>query len=66
MTSQGVLKHALTEGDKVKYLWSSHTLLFNQLSQLIIARMSPLKDQGGYAVANNYGESPHSNLVCNS
>ncbi|EPQ55804.1 Rft-1-domain-containing protein [Gloeophyllum trabeum ATCC 11539] len=38
MTSQSVVKHVLTEGDK-----------------LIVSRLSPLDDQGGYAVAVNYG-----------
>jgi oligosaccharide translocation protein RFT1 len=38
MTYQSIVKHFLTEGDKV-----------------IIARVSPLADQGGYAVAVNYG-----------
>ncbi|KAG5650470.1 hypothetical protein H0H81_012133 [Sphagnurus paluster] len=38
MTSQSVLKHFLTEGDK-----------------LILSWFSPLQDQGGYAVAVNYG-----------
>ncbi|KAF5376097.1 hypothetical protein D9615_007755 [Tricholomella constricta] len=38
MTSQSVIKHFLTEGDK-----------------LILSWFSPLQDQGGYAVAVNYG-----------
>lgn len=38
MTSQSVVKHFLTEGDK-----------------LILSWFSPLQDQGGYAVAVNYG-----------
>ncbi|KAF8491180.1 Rft-1-domain-containing protein [Russula emetica] len=38
MTAQSVVKHFLTEGDK-----------------LLISRLSPLADQGGYAVASNYG-----------
>ncbi|EEB87561.1 hypothetical protein MPER_15048, partial [Moniliophthora perniciosa FA553] len=38
MTSQSVVKHFLTEGDKFVLSW------FN-----------PLEDQGGYAVAVNYG-----------
>ncbi|KDQ54484.1 hypothetical protein JAAARDRAFT_135495 [Jaapia argillacea MUCL 33604] len=38
MTSQSVVKHFLTEGDKV-----------------MVSRISPLEDQGGYAVAVNYG-----------
>ncbi|EIN05860.1 Rft-1-domain-containing protein [Punctularia strigosozonata HHB-11173 SS5] len=38
MTYQSVVKHFLTEGDKI-----------------IISRVSPLADQGGYAVAVNYG-----------
>ena len=40
MTAQSVVKHFLTEGDK-----------------LLISRLSPLADQGGFAVASNYGES---------
>src|SRR6266404_6140359 len=42
MTVQSVVKHFLTEGDK-----------------LLISRLSPLADQGGYAVASNYGASQH-------
>ncbi|KAF7294685.1 Oligosaccharide translocation protein RFT1 [Mycena indigotica] len=38
MTSQSVIKHFLTEGDKFVLGW-----------------FSPLQDQGGYAVAVNYG-----------
>ncbi|KAG7440105.1 Rft-1-domain-containing protein [Guyanagaster necrorhizus] len=38
MTSQSVVKHFLTEGDK-----------------LILSWFSPLQDQGGYAIALNYG-----------
>ncbi|KAH0579724.1 hypothetical protein H2248_002564 [Termitomyces sp. 'cryptogamus'] len=38
MTSQSLVKHFLTEGDK-----------------LILSYFSPLEDQGGYAVAVNYG-----------
>ncbi|KAG6878046.1 hypothetical protein C0993_000369 [Termitomyces sp. T159_Od127] len=38
MTSQSLIKHFLTEGDK-----------------LILSYFSPLQDQGGYAVAVNYG-----------
>ncbi|KAK7035777.1 Rft protein-domain-containing protein [Favolaschia claudopus] len=38
MTSQSVIKHFLTEGDK-----------------LVLGWFSPLKDQGGYALAVNYG-----------
>ncbi|CAK5280946.1 unnamed protein product [Mycena citricolor] len=38
MTSQSVIKHFLTEGDK-----------------LVLGYFSPLRDQGGYAVAVNYG-----------
>ncbi|KAG6837050.1 hypothetical protein H0H93_015621 [Arthromyces matolae] len=38
MTSQSLIKHFLTEGDK-----------------LILSWFSPLQDQGGYAVAVNYG-----------
>ncbi|TFK37659.1 Rft protein-domain-containing protein [Crucibulum laeve] len=38
MTSQSVVKHFLTEGDK-----------------LILSWFSPLQDQGGYAIAVNYG-----------
>ena len=40
MTAQSVVKHFLTEGDK-----------------LLISRLSPLADQGGFAVASNYGAS---------
>ena len=40
MTSQSVVKHFLTEGDKFILSW-----------------FSPLQDQGGYAVAVNYGMS---------
>ncbi|KAJ7702201.1 Rft protein-domain-containing protein [Mycena rosella] len=38
MTSQSVIKHVLTEGDK-----------------LVLGWFSPLRDQGGYAIAVNYG-----------
>ncbi|KAJ7722286.1 Rft protein-domain-containing protein [Mycena maculata] len=38
MTSQSVIKHFLTEGDK-----------------LVLGSFSPLRDQGGYAIAVNYG-----------
>lgn len=38
MTWQSVIKHVLTEGDK-----------------LILSSFSPLQDQGGYALAVNYG-----------
>ncbi|KAI0920067.1 hypothetical protein AcW1_007356 [Taiwanofungus camphoratus] len=38
MTSQSLVKHFLTEGDK-----------------FLVSRLSPLADQGGYAVASNYG-----------
>jgi oligosaccharide translocation protein RFT1 len=38
MTAQSVVKHFLTEGDK-----------------LLVSRLSPLADQGGYAIASNYG-----------
>ncbi|KAJ7090353.1 Rft protein-domain-containing protein [Mycena belliarum] len=38
MTSQSVIKHFLTEGDK-----------------LVLGWFSPLRDQGGYAIAVNYG-----------
>jgi hypothetical protein len=41
-TRQSVLKHGLTEADRIA-----------------IGRISPLSDQGGYAVAMNYGD-----LVC--
>lgn len=40
MTAQSVVKHFLTEGDK-----------------LLVSRLSPLADQGGFAVASNYGVS---------
>ena len=48
MTAQSVVKHFLTEGDK-----------------LLISRLSPLEDQGGYAVASNYGalRSPTAQLL---
>ena len=39
LTLKSVVKHFLTEGDK-----------------LILAWLSPLRDQGGYAIAVNYGE----------
>jgi oligosaccharide translocation protein RFT1 len=42
MTCQSLVKHLLTEGDK-----------------LVVARLSPLQDQGGYAIAANYGSYPH-------
>ena len=38
MMSQSVIKHFLTEGDKMVLSW-----------------YSPLRDQGGYAIAVNYG-----------
>ncbi|KII90286.1 hypothetical protein PLICRDRAFT_108790 [Plicaturopsis crispa FD-325 SS-3] len=38
MTAQSLVKHFLTEGDKV-----------------ILSSLSPLEDQGGYAIAVNYG-----------
>lgn len=38
MTSQSLIKHLLTEGDK-----------------LVLGWFSPLQDQGGYAIAVNYG-----------
>lgn len=40
MTAQSVIKHVLTEGDK-----------------LMLTFFSPLQDQGGYAIAANYGTS---------
>jgi oligosaccharide translocation protein RFT1 len=40
MTSQSVVKHFLTEGDK-----------------FLVSRLSPLADQGGYAIASNYGRT---------
>jgi len=40
MTLQSLVKHVLTEGDKI-----------------IISWFSPLQDQGGYALAVNYGDS---------
>ena len=40
MTLQSLVKHILTEGDKI-----------------IISWFSPLQDQGGYALAVNYGDS---------
>jgi oligosaccharide translocation protein RFT1 len=47
MTAQSVVKHFLTEGDK-----------------LLISRLSPLADQGGYAVASNYGASHSPTAWC--
>ena len=41
MTYQSLVKHFLTEGDKVILSW-----------------FSPLQDQGGYALAVNYGMHP--------
>lgn len=41
MTSQSMVKHFLTEGDK-----------------FLVSYWSPLEDQGGYAIAVNYGLSP--------
>lgn len=38
MTLQSLVKHVLTEGDKLVLSW-----------------FSPLRDQGGYAIAVNYG-----------
>lgn len=40
MALQSVVKHFLTEGDR-----------------MIVSRVSPLEDQGGYAIATNYGTS---------
>lgn len=40
MTLQSLVKHFLTEADR-----------------LVVSRFSPLKDQGGYAIATNYGWS---------
>lgn len=40
MTSQSIVKHFLTEGDK-----------------FLVSYWSPLQDQGGYAIAVNYGTS---------
>jgi len=40
MSSQSLVKHFLTEGDKMILTW-----------------FSPLQDQGGYALAVNYGQS---------
>ena len=40
MSSQSLVKHFLTEGDKMVLTW-----------------FSPLQDQGGYALAVNYGQS---------
>jgi oligosaccharide translocation protein RFT1 len=49
MTSQSLVKHLLTEGDK-----------------LILSWFSPLQDQGGYAIAVNYGSPlPLCHLVAN-
>ena len=47
MTAQSVVKHFLTEGDK-----------------LLISRLSPLADQGGYAIASNYGSSRSRTVQC--
>jgi oligosaccharide translocation protein RFT1 len=40
-TRQSVIKHVLTEGDRI-----------------VVGKISPLGDQGGYAIAINYGTSP--------
>lgn len=45
-TRQGVIKHILTEADRIA-----------------VGRISPLKEQGGYAVATNYGTSNPPNLI---
>jgi len=37
-TRQSVIKHVLTEGDRI-----------------VVGKISPLGDQGGYAIAINYG-----------
>lgn len=37
-TRQSIVKHVLTEGDRI-----------------VVGRISPLGDQGGYAIAINYG-----------
>jgi len=37
-TRQSVVKHILTEGDRI-----------------VVSKISPLGDQGGYAIAINYG-----------
>jgi hypothetical protein len=47
ITVQSVVKHFLTEGDK-----------------LLISRLSPLADQGGCAIASNYGMSCCHALRC--
>ena len=47
MTAQSVVKHFLTEGDK-----------------LLISRLSPLEDQGGYAIASNYGALRSRTVQC--
>jgi hypothetical protein len=47
MTAQSVVKHLLTEGDK-----------------LLISRLSPLADQGGFAIASNYGASSYTIQYC--
>jgi oligosaccharide translocation protein RFT1 len=39
-TRQSVIKHVLTEGDRI-----------------VVGKISPLGDQGGYAIAINYGTS---------
>ncbi|KAJ2920685.1 hypothetical protein H1R20_g16409, partial [Candolleomyces eurysporus] len=51
MTFQSVIKHVLTEGDK-----------------LLLTFFSPLEDQGGYAIAANYGSSSISRrfIPCNN
>jgi Rft protein len=46
MTGQSVIKHVLTEGDK-----------------MVLSFFSPLEDQGGYAIALNYGWSSYLALV---
>jgi hypothetical protein len=40
-TRQSVIKHVLTEGDRI-----------------VVGKISALGDQGGYAIAINYGRSP--------
>ena len=46
-TRQSVIKHVLTEGDRI-----------------VVGKISPLGDQGGYAIAINYGTPPHSVYIC--
>lgn len=33
----------------------------NEGDKFLVSRLSPLADQGGYAIASNYGQSPQNN-----